>query len=164
MARRIVLGMFVAAALAACSPPGAPEAAPESAPATEAAAPAAAAIDLQPITYPLTDAQLVGELGCTFRDASGAMILVSSGYVQSTDPGTAVVRVGTVAQSLRSDTADGYDGLVDGATFANDTVSATVTNGAQLPDTGEQVGYSAQLTATMGAATQTVAGTWTCGP
>lgn len=134
----------------------------QSAPATPAAA--APAIDLQPITYPLTGAQLSGELGCTFRDASGAMILVSSGYVQSTDPGTAVVRVGAVTQSLRSDTPDGYDGLVDGATFVNDAISATVAIGAQLPDTGEQVGYTAQLTATMGAATQTVSGTWTCGP
>ena len=155
--------MLIAVALAGCSPAGAPET--ESAPATPAAAtPAAPAIDLQPITYPLTDAQLVGELGCTFRDASGAMILVSAGYVQATDPGTAVVRVGTVAQSLRSDTADGYDGLVDGATFSNETISANVAIGSQLPDTGEQVGHAAQLTATMGGATQTISGTWTCGP
>ncbi len=160
MARRFVLGMLVAVSLAACSQATAPET--ESSPATPAAP--AASIDLQPIVYPLTDATLVGELGCTFLDASGAMILVSSGYVQSTDPGTAVVRVGAVAQSLRSDTADGYDGLVDGATFANDAISATVAIGSQLPDTGEQVGYAAQLTATMGGATQTISGTWTCGP
>lgn len=163
MPRRIFVSAFAALALAACTPAPAPSS--ESAPASGvAAALATAAIDLQPITFPLTGAELVGELGCTFRDAAGEMLLVSSGYVQAADPGTAVVRVGAAAQNLLSDTADGYDGIVDGATFVNPTISATVAIGAELPNMGEQVGHAATLTATIGAESRAYEGTWTCGP
>jgi hypothetical protein len=111
-----------------------------------------------------TAGRLGGELSCSFR-AGEQLLLLASGIVASQERSEALIKRDDAVVEMTASEPGGYDAMVDGETFAADRLTIEVRTGAENPTGGEQVEYSATLSARDGAGGERVyEGTWSCGP
>jgi ABC-type amino acid transport substrate-binding protein len=111
----------------------------------------------------IDDADLSGELVCTFGTADSPPLLYAAGDVGSSDPAMGVVKVLDSVERIGA--PGGYNGMVRGATFAGQgkTVRIALTGGPI--GGGESPPHSATLTYERAdGASRTFNGLWTCGP
>ena len=165
--RHAIAAVALALGLAACSPDGGRDAKIEPPkPAPEAPEPKLAKTwsdVLQPlIPARIGEAQLMGELGCSFTASNDVLVMVAMGNVASKEPAQAVLEV----DDLRRVTAPGgFDAMIKGATFTGKDFSATIATTGEATGGGESPPHPATLTLAGGdLETATVRGTWTCGP
>lgn len=111
----------------------------------------------------LEDVKMPGELGCSFTDPRGVVLLLAKGDVASAEPSRGVVKVGTYVEDVAA--SGGYDGMIQGAIFSGKgkDVRIAVTGPAQ--GGGESPPRPATLTYDRADGGRRVfPGLWTCGP
>lgn len=144
--------------LAACS--GQPAPAGD----TEQNAEAPSAIALETLSSDdIRSAALGGELGCSFAEPQASPLLVAMGFVASKTASNGAIKVGGRVEPVHA--ADGFDGMIKGATFTggDHTVVVAVTGPAE--GGGESPPNPATLTyQRANGASHTLTGRWVCGP
>jgi hypothetical protein len=149
-------------ALAACSP--AAEEKPE-----------AEAVIESPQTAPraaltaedVEGAQLAGELSCAFSESGmRAPVLVASADVDAAARPVGVLKLGPSTLRLESADAGGFNGMVEGASFASGDLTARVAVTSDEPvDDSEAPPLAAVLEIGSEAlGSQRIEGLWACGP
>lgn len=103
-----------------------------------------------------------GELGCSFA-ADGVRLLQAQGYVASRDAAQGLVKVTDSVERVAA--PGGFDGMVNGATFAGAgktiiiAVTGPATGGGESPPNPATLTYQRA-----DGASRVFTGTWTCGP
>ncbi|BBC70921.1 conserved hypothetical protein [Altererythrobacter sp. B11] len=166
---RHLIAPFAALAIAACSP-----AADEPEPEAEASATPAAGgmagspIELTPLTpQDVADADLKGELGCSFTAENGDMLLLAMGNVaDAKGHALGLAKRADAPQLLTSTEAGGYDPLPDGTSFTGSDMSYEVAlTSTTAAGEGESPPFPAELRLNrQDGAMLTIPGRWTCGP
>ena len=122
----------------------------------------------EPLLLPLTptilkDANLEGELGCSFSTDDDDVLLLAFGNVASEDPSDATAQ--TSAGPHRIAAPGGFDAMLDGARFAGDGLEIDVAVIGEAVSGGESPAMPARLSASRnGGSAATYEGFWTCGP
>ena len=155
---RLMMSIAAVAALAACS-----QEAPRAPATTETPPATAAALALSPLVGEETRGRLGGELGCSFAIGRDVYVL-AMGNVDPTATAEALVKRNGVVVQMPAAAAGGYDGLVEGETFADEGLSVEVRTNARNETGTEEVAYNATLTARDATGERAYEGTWTCGP
>lgn len=154
------LFITIAALVSACGAPKAPETTAPEGPPVEARAP-------QMILEPLAEAditgKLTGELGCSFSK-DGATLVLAKGDVSKTATSQAVIKRNGAATLLPATKPGGYDGMVEGASFADQSAAVDIRPNTGTETGNEQVSYDATLTLRAEGGEQSLDGQWTCGP
>lgn len=158
---RAILAASVLGFVAACGQAPPPE--EPAAPAAESATRALAALTLEPLSAEDVSGRLGGELGCSFR-VGEEMLMLAMGVVASEEPSEALIKSGGAVIQLRATEPNGYDGMVEGATFSAVQMTAEVRVDGERETGDEQVAYDATLLARDSSAEAVVQGVWTCGP
>ncbi|WP_202839605.1 hypothetical protein [Luteimonas saliphila] len=181
--------MLTVALLAACSPAPEPaqdasrDAAPDTTPAAAvpenvegAQAPAAPAsgsdtiggdgseIRLDALTeQDLTEADLSGELACSFSADDAAPILLARGMVASEEPAQGIVKVAGYVEAIRA--PGGFDGILENPTFTGQGKTIVIAVTGPATGGGESPPRPATLTYQRAdGASRTFDGRWQCGP
>lgn len=152
--------------------PSAPETPPENPPENPEQPPEPPADDAETLSAltadHLSDVELTGELGCSFRaDGSEDMLMVGKGNVARDQHSFAAVRYGGRTMKLESRELGGYDAMANGVGFVGEDLEIEVqrTQTEPLDDQVETVTYPARLVITPAdGEARTIAGRWTCGP
>lgn len=113
-----------------------------------------------------SNANLRGELGCSFTIEGTGTVLLAMGFVGDDTPAEAIVRVAGQVQRLSSDDG-GYDDLLDDAEFENAAgYEVEVERTSDEPvGGGESPPYPARISLeTPGGDEANADGLWTCGP
>lgn len=170
LAGAIVIGAVSTAGIVACSPAAndaqpareAPAAAPVAAP--EAVAGEAPAVRLDELTEAdLADADLAGELACSFSLEGGPLILVARGVVGVDDPAQGVVKVAGQVEPIRA--PGGYNGMLRDPTFTGQGRTVRIEETGAAIGGGESPPRPATLTYQRAdGATRSFDGRWQCGP
>ncbi|MBN9320005.1 MAG: hypothetical protein J0I28_10000 [Caulobacterales bacterium] len=122
-------------------------------------------VSLAPLTEgDITEHPLAGELGCSFTNAQGDLVLLAKGDVGSTAPAQALAKSSVAIDRLTA--PGGYDGITGGATFTGPDKTLTVAIKGPAIGGGESPPRPAALTYARpnNGASQTFEGRWTCGP
>ncbi len=173
---RAILTLAVTALLlAGCSPSDSADAGPPtpaSAPTPSAPAPASptvggdgSAIQLDPlIEADLREAALAGELACSFAtDGQARPLLLAMGVVGSDDAAQGIVKVAGYVERIGA--PGGFDGMLEGATFAGQGKTIEIALTGASTGGGESPPRPATLTYQRAdGASREVAGVWQCGP
>ncbi len=121
-------------------------------------------LELQPLVGAETRGRLTGELGCSFAVGSDVFLL-AMGNVDRAALSEALVKANGEVVQLPAAEPGGYDGMVEGETFAGGGLSAEVRTIARNETGTEEVAYNATLLARDGAGGERAyEGTWSCGP
>lgn len=111
----------------------------------------------------LREADLSGELACSFSVGGVAPILFATGIVASDEPAQGVVKVSGYVEPIRA--PGGFDGMIDGATFTGQGKSIELVTTGEAIGGGESPPYPARLTYQRAdGASRTFDGRWQCGP
>lgn len=159
---RLMFCGALALALAACGQ-GAPPPPAEPAPPPQAQTSATGVAPLTALTEADFATPLNGELGCSFTSGED-VLMVAKGNVDRAARSEALVKANGIVTRLNATAVGGYDGMVEGASFAADALTIEVSAGARGETGNEQVTYNATLTARSGAEVRAYDGNWTCGP
>ncbi|GGC98613.1 hypothetical protein [Aquisalinus flavus] len=123
------------------------------------------------VLSPLTRADmhsltLQGELGCAFTQAGGAApLFIGMGFAGVDERSQGMVKIGDVVERLTASTADGFDGMRRGTTFAGRGLTVTIDPTSPDRAAHEGTDQDATLTAMRGdGAQRSWSGDWTCGP
>jgi hypothetical protein len=121
-------------------------------------------IVLAPLTETdLADIVLEGELACAFATEGGAPLLLARGDAASQDAARGAVKVGGYVEPVGA--PGGFDGMLDGASFAGQGKTVTVEVTGPASGSGESPPRPATLTYQRAdGAERTWNGEWTCGP
>lgn len=184
-----VLALIAGALLAACAPapepaqdasrdpaPDATSAPAASEPVDAAQAPAAPApggdtiggdgsqIRLDALTeQDLTEADLSGELACSFSADDAAPILLARGMVASDDPAQGIVKVAGYVEAIRA--PGGFDGILENPTFTGQGKTIVIALTGPATGGGESPPRPATLTYQRAdGASRSFDGRWQCGP
>ncbi|NZA27240.1 hypothetical protein H0E84_12690 [Luteimonas sp. SJ-92] len=187
IAKALAIALLSGSLLAACAPAeddtGVAADQPASAPApaaTEDAARAGAApepaaaggtvggdgseIQLDPLTEPdVADADLAGELACSFSTGDARPILHATGVVASDDPAQGIVKVSGYVEPVRA--PGGFDGMTKDPTFTGQGKTIRIVETGDAIGGGESPPRPATLTYQRAdGASRTFEGRWQCGP
>lgn len=111
----------------------------------------------------IADADLAGELGCSFSMANASTLLIAKGAVASKDAAQGVVKVGDYVERVAA--PGGFDAMLKGGVFtgAGKTLRVAITGpaigGGESPPRPATMTYERA-----DGASRTFAGQWTCGP
>ncbi|TYT26157.1 hypothetical protein FZO89_07730 [Luteimonas viscosa] len=179
------LALLTVALLAACSPAPEPaqDASRDTAPATTAPAPVevvegpgatapgdetiggdGSEIRLDALTeQDLADADLSGELACSFSADDAAPILLARGMVASGEPAQGIVKVAGYVEVIRA--PGGFDGILENPTFTGQGKTIVIAVTGPATGGGESPPRPATLTYQRAdGASRTFDGRWQCGP
>lgn len=111
----------------------------------------------------IADADLQGELGCSFSTTEASPLLIAMGNVASDDPAFGLVRIGDTIERIA--TPGGFDAMLDGATFSGRGTTIRIALTGPATGGGESPARPATLTFDRADGAQRVfAGRWACGP
>jgi hypothetical protein len=119
---------------------------------------------LRPLTTEmLQDADLEGEIGCSFTDNEADVLVVAFGNVATDDPADAIVMVRDRPKRLSA--PGGFDAMLEGTTFAGEALELEVEIVGETIGGGESPPFRARLTVRPAdVRSQVHEGFWTCGP
>lgn len=122
------------------------------------------AITLTPLSSKeIETADLPGELGCGFSDASGKPLVIAMGDAASKGPASGIVKVGDYVEQIAA--PGGFDAMVKGVTFTGAGKTVIIELAGSPIDNSESPPIPAKLTYQRAdGAERTFTGTWTCGP
>jgi len=153
--RHLVM-LAVAAFVCAC--------AQETPTAPEAPAQDRASIALEGLIMPAdTAGRLTGELGCSFM-AGEELLVAGLGFVDPASTAEALVKNNGTVVHMTATAIGGFEGMVDGDTFAAEGLSVEVRPGAENATGTEAVQHNATLIVRDASSERTYEGAWSCGP
>ncbi|MBS7455783.1 hypothetical protein [Coralloluteibacterium stylophorae] len=108
-------------------------------------------------------AALPGELGCSFADEDGAVLLIAMGDAASDAAARGAIKPGGEIAPIAA--PGGFDALVDGGSFEGQGSNVRIEPTGPATGGGESPPRPATLTYDRAdGARRTIAGRWTCGP
>lgn len=111
----------------------------------------------------LRQADLQGELACSFSETGAPPLLHAKGVVDSDMPAQGVVKVAGYVEAIRA--PGGFDGMTRGATFSGKGKTIHVDTTGDAIGGGESPAYPATLTYQRAdGASRIFEGRWQCGP
>ncbi|MFC3713772.1 hypothetical protein ACFOMD_14440 [Sphingoaurantiacus capsulatus] len=145
-----------------------PVAPPPAAPSPPSIGPTTGGDGSEIILTPLTgaeieEADLQGELGCSFATAGAAPLLIAMGNVASKEPAFGLIKIGDYVERVAA--PGGFDGMLKGATFSGRGTTIRIALTGPATGGGESPPSPATLTFDrMDGAQRVFAGRWSCGP
>lgn len=113
----------------------------------------------------LEDADLPGELACSFADAGGAILLLARADVRPDGAVRGVVNHNGYVEMLGNGRAGGFNDLADGITLSGRGLTVVLARGERQPTGNETTQHSATIKVQRAdGAERTWSGTLTCGP